>query len=81
MAAILKRNQDLLKRDRIAVDSDGDMVVMKAGNVVVKMTYEDAFWLSQSVRVMAKRAKRFSGDIGRSWRAIAILTDANEGKG
>lgn len=54
------------------------MVVMRLGNVEVKLPYETAFQLSQWLRVRAKEAKRFAGDTSRHWSVIGVITDANE---
>jgi hypothetical protein len=55
MVSIVNRN--LLKQQRMAVSSEGDLVVMTLGNVDVKMPYETALLLSQWLRVRAKEAK------------------------
>jgi hypothetical protein len=72
-------NPGLLKRERIAVSSEGDLVVMTLGNVEVKLPYETALLLSQWLRVRAKDAKRRAGDTSRHWSAIGTLHDANYG--
>lgn len=72
-------NNDLLKRERVAVSSEHDRVVIQLGNVVVKLGYEDALQLSQWIRFRAKEAKRFAGDQSRHWSAIGQLTDATRG--
>jgi hypothetical protein len=79
MVAIV--NRDLLKRQRIAVSSEGDLVVMQLGNVTLKMPYEDALQLSQWIRVRAKEAKRRAGDTSRHWSVIGTLHDANVTRG
>jgi hypothetical protein len=70
---------DLLKRERIAVDSVGELVVMQLGNVEVKLPYETALLLSQWLRVRAKEAKRRAGDTSRHWSVVGTLHDANCG--
>lgn len=72
-------NKDLLKQERIAVESEGDLVVVHLGNVTVKVPYETALLLSQWIRVRAKEAKRRAGDESRHWSSIGILHDANYG--
>lgn len=74
MVAIVNKN--LLKRERIAVSSVGDLVVMNLGNVEVKLPYETALLLSQWLRVKAKESKRRAGDVSRHWSVIGTLHDA-----
>lgn len=77
MAAII--NNSLLKKERIAVESEGDLVHIHLGNVQVSLQYEAALLLSQWIRVRAKEAKRRAGDKSRHWSAIGTLHDANYG--
>jgi hypothetical protein len=79
VVAIVSKN--LLKRERVSVDSEGEIVVMKLGNTTVKMHYESALQFSQWVRIRAKEAKRRAGDVSRHWSAIGILQDANRTRG
>ena len=72
---------DLLKRERIAVSTENDLVVLQIGNAVMKMPYETAFTLSQWMRVRAKEAKRFAGDNSRHWSVVGVLTDAEQTRG
>ena len=72
-------NPGLLKRERIAVTSEGELVVMTLGNVEVKLPYATALLLSQWLRVRAKEAKRRAGDTSRHWSTIGTLHDANYG--
>jgi hypothetical protein len=75
MVAIV--NKSLMQQHRIAVDSEGELVVMKLGNVEVKLPYETALLLSQWLRVRAKEAKRRAGDMSRHWSVVGTLHDAN----
>jgi hypothetical protein len=77
MVAVVNRN--LLQRERIAVESENDLVVIHLGNVTAKIPYETAFLLSQWIRMRAKEAKRFAGDTSRHWSAIGTLHDASRG--
>ena len=77
MVAIHSRG--LLRRERIAVAAEGDLVVLTLGNVEIKMPYETALQLSQWLRVRAKEAKRTAGDTSRHWSAVGVLTDATRG--
>ena len=70
---------DLLKKERIAVESEGDIVHIHLGNVTVSLPYESALLLSQWVRVRAKEAKRRAGDVSRHWSVLGTLHDANYG--
>ena len=79
MVAIVRN--DLLKQERIAVSSEGDLVVMSLGNVEVKLPYETALLLSQWLRVRAKEAKHRAGDVSRHWSAIGTMHDAQRGPG
>jgi len=72
---------DLLKQQRIAVSSEGDLVVMDLGNVRVRLPYDTAFLLSQWLRVRAKEAKRRAGDVSRHWSIIGTMHDAQCGPG
>ena len=75
--AVVKRN--ILKRARIHIEAEADMVIMRLGNVEYRMPYDDALLLSQWVRVRAKQAKRFAGDRGTHWSVVGTLHDANYG--
>lgn len=77
MVAIV--NKDLLQKQRIAVGSEGELVVIQLGNLTVKLPYEDALLLSQWVRFRAKEAKRRAGDTSRHWSVIGKMHDANYG--
>jgi hypothetical protein len=69
----------ILRRERIAVSSSGELVVMKLGNVEIRLPYETALLLSQWLRVRAKEAKRRAGDSSRHWSVVGTLHDANHG--
>ena len=70
---------DLLKKERIAVESEGDIVHLHLGNVKISLPYESALLLSQWIRVRAKEAKRRAGDVSRHWSVLGTLHDANYG--
>lgn len=74
-------NRNLLKQERIAVGSEGDLVVINFGNVEIKLEYETALLLSQWVRVRAKEAKKRAGDVSRHWSCVGTLYDASRGDG
>jgi len=79
MVAIVAKG--LLKRERIAVESEGDLVKIKLGNVEVKMSYTDALMLSQWIRMRAKEAKRRAGDPSHWFSVIGTLHDASVSRG
>ena len=70
---------DLMKRERLAVESEGDLVHIHLGNVKVSLQYETALLLSQWIRVRAKEAKRRAGDVSRHWSVLGTLHDAQYG--
>lgn len=70
---------DLLKPQRLAVHSDGELVVVTVGNTELKMHYETAMQLSTWMRVRAKEAKHRAGDASRHWSVIGNLTDVLNG--
>lgn len=63
----------LLKPERIAVSSEGELVAIEIGNSTLRLHYTDALKLSQWVRVRAKESKRRAGDTSRHWSLIATL--------
>ena len=79
MTAIAIKHAEILRRQRIAVTSEADVVVVQLGNVEFRMHYEDALLFSQWTRMRAKEAKRRAGDISRHWSAIGVLHDAQYG--
>ncbi len=77
--AIISKN--LLKPERMAVETEGELVVMHLGNTTVKLPYEAAFQLSQWLRVRGKEAKRFAGDDSHHWSLLGVLKDLARTKG
>ena len=71
---------DLLKPQRIGVSTEGELVMLKIGNVTMKMGYETAIQLSTWLRVRGKEAKRVAGDTSRHWTIIGKLSDALRGE-
>jgi hypothetical protein len=63
----------LLSKQRMSVDTEGELVTLTIGNTTIKMPYEAAIQLSQWLRVRGKEAKRRAGDTSRHWSAIGIL--------
>ena len=79
MVAIVAKG--LLKRERVEVTSEGDLVKIMLGNVEVKMSYTDALMLSQWIRMRAKEAKRLAGDPSHWFSVIGTLHDASITRG
>lgn len=63
----------LLSKQRIAVNTEGELVTLTVGNSTLKMPYETALQLSQWLRVHGKEAKRKAGDMSRHWSAIGLI--------
>ena len=81
MNNVVRLNKSLLRRERVAVASEGDLVVLTFGNVEIKLEYETALLLSQWIRMRAKEAKRFAGDGSTHWSIVGTLHDAQYGPG
>ena len=64
----------LLSRQRIAVDIEGEMVLLTIGNADIRMPYETAIQLSQWLRVRGKEAKRRAGDMSRHWSSSHAIS-------
>lgn len=71
---------NLLQKQRLAVSTEGPLVVLRVGNVEIKMEYETAIQLSTWLRVRGKQAKRFAGDDSRRWHIIGNLTAVEAGE-
>lgn len=71
---------NLLQPQRTAVELDGTLVVLRMGNVEVKMEYEAAIQLSTWLRVRGKEAKRLAGDDRRKWTVIGRLDAVQAGE-
>lgn len=76
MTNVVQIRPTLLKREHMAVNSEGELVVISIGNSDLKLHYETALLLSQWVRHKAKEAKRRAGDTSRHWSVVGTLTDA-----
>lgn len=73
--------RDLLKRQRIAVECEGELVKFHVGNATLTMDYETAIQVSQWLRFRGKEAKRNAGDVSRHWSALGILDDVERTRG
>lgn len=71
---------DLLKRQKVAVSTEGQLVVLKIGNSEMKMDYETAIQISTWLRVRGKEAKRIAGDDRRHWSVIGSLSAVEHGE-
>jgi hypothetical protein len=69
----------LLSPQRIEVQAEGALVVLKIGNAEMKMDHETAIQLSTWLRVRGKEAKRVAGDTSRHWTVIGRLSDVEAG--
>lgn len=70
---------DLLQKQRVAVELEGTLVVLRVGNAELRMEHDTAIQLSTWLRVRGKEAKRLAGDTSRHWTVIGRLTDVLDG--
>lgn len=63
--------REMLKRERIAVGTQGGCVVAQLGATEAKLPYQAAFPIAQWLRLRAKESKLRAGDVTRHWSAIA----------
>jgi hypothetical protein len=73
--------RDVLKRQRIAVECDGELVKLHVGNSTLTMDYETGLQMSQWLRFRSKEAKRNAGDVSRHWSALGLLDDLERTRG
>lgn len=73
MVAVIRK--DLMKAQQVAVESEGELVVLKFGNTTVKVHYTLAFQLAQWIRVRGKEAKNRAGDQQRYFNLLGTLTN------
>lgn len=71
---------DLLRKQRIEVRTEGQLVVLKVGNTEMKMEHDTAIQLSTWLRVRGKEAKRNAGDYSQHWSVIGNLTAVEHGE-
>lgn len=72
---------DLLKRQRLEVATEGQLVVLRVGNATMRMEHDTALQLSTWLRVRGKEAKANAGDTSAHWSIIGRLTQVeNEGR-
>jgi hypothetical protein len=66
----------LLTKQRIAVDHERELVGVTLGNQRLQMHYDDAFRLSNLIRMHAKQAKKYAGDGRKHHSAFGVLLPA-----
>ena len=71
---------DMLLPERTTVTTEGELVVTKIGNLVIKMHYIEAIQYSTWLRFHGKAAKRFAGDRSTHWSVIGNLTAVEAGE-
>ena len=62
----------------MVVSHEFDCVKLDLGGHTLTLDYPTAIKLSQMLRTHGKQAKKFAGDISKSWVAEAVLTDGEE---
>lgn len=77
---LISNAPDLLKKQRVGVRSEGELVILSVGNTELKMDYETAIQLSTWMRVRGKEAKRRAGDNSRHWTLIGQLSAVEAGE-
>lgn len=70
----------LLKQAQTSVSLKGELVMLRIGNVEIKMEGETAIQLSTWLRVKGKLAKRVAGDTSRHWTVIGNLKSVEAGE-
>ena len=75
---MLLQNKSILRRERIEVKQEDDLVVLIIGNASLRMPYDTAFKVSAWLRIRGRQAKRFSGDTSRNMLALGALTNLEE---
>ncbi len=70
----------LLEPAQTSVALEGELVVLKIGNLAIKMEGETAIQLSTWLRVKGKLSKRIAGDTSRHWTVIGNLNAVEAGE-
>lgn len=70
----------LLQQAQTSVTLEGELVVLKIGNLEIKMEGETAIQLSTWLRVKGKLSKRIAGDTSRHWTVIGKLDAVEAGE-
>ena len=73
-------NGPLLKKQRIAVTTEGELVVLELGNVTVKLDHSTALQLAAWLRSQGTVAKRRAGDFAPTWNIIGTLQGLEPGE-
>lgn len=74
-------NRDLLKKQQIAVASDGAMVVLTAGATTASIPHAAALQISQWIRARAKESQMRAGDVKRHWSKVKQAHEQEHGVG
>lgn len=69
----------MLTQQRIEVSSEGEHVKIVAGSSSFTLHYETAFVLSYLMAHFGQEAKRLSGDLGKRFRTMGVVHDAEKG--
>ncbi len=73
-------NGKLLQQQRISVQTEGELVVLELGNVVVKFDHPTALQLAAWLRAQGQVAKRRAGDFSQHWNVIGTLQGLEPGE-
>lgn len=68
-----KRNKGMFKRMHWSAKQENDMVVLTLGNADIEMSYHLAFEIALALRMEAKQAKMWAGDVSQHWTIGAVL--------
>lgn len=68
-------NSGVLNRHNFKVDQEGDQVILRAGDVNIRMGYMIGIKLAFRLMFKSKKAKRWAGDTSKISEHIAELTD------
>ncbi len=69
---------ELLKKQRIEVVTEGELVVLRIGNAEMKMEHDTAIQLSTWLRVNGKQAQRAAGAVSH-WSIVGNLSQIQAG--
>lgn len=73
-------NGALLQKQRISVQTEGELVVLELGNVTVKLEHPTALQLAAWLRAQGQVAKRRAGDFSAHWNVIGTLQGLEPGE-
>lgn len=61
--------------EKIEIRDEGEDVMFRVADVVMRFHYADMLAISQKLRVAAKAAKHRAGDRSRHWSVVATASD------